>query len=102
MNILVTAKKKEWEGMAYIGLTGDVGSFRNLGLGKVASGFREAYVTLTNSQTKKQCGGILKSISSGFFPWSAVGLVLLGIYLSFSLLLKNFLRANILLLDDLR
>lgn len=62
MNILVKATKTEWEGMAYVAIHGDINKFRNVGMGQVASNFKDAYVILKNKQNNKECGGIIKAM----------------------------------------
>ncbi len=64
MKIVVKAAKTQWEGMAYVGLAGDLSRFRSAGLGKAVNGFRDAYVILRNVQSATQCGGIIKAMSS--------------------------------------
>ena len=50
----------EWEGMTYVAISGDDESLKQMGIGKVENNFRDAYVSLHNSQSGKYCGAIVK------------------------------------------
>ena len=64
MNIIIKSKKTEWEGMAYVAIHGDINKFRNSGIGENLSNFKDAYVILKNEQNEKECGGMIKAVSS--------------------------------------
>lgn len=64
MNFDIKTAKKEWEGMAYIAIHGDIEKLRTLGLGQTVSNFKDAYLILSNKQNNKTCGGIIKTMSS--------------------------------------
>jgi transitional endoplasmic reticulum ATPase len=65
MNILIKAVKAEWEGMAYVAISGDVRKLQEAGIGQFASNFRDSYVTLTNSKNNRECGAIIKTMAAG-------------------------------------
>ncbi len=64
MNIIIKSTKTEWEGLAYISIHGDINKFKNSGFGQIASNFKDAYIILKNKQNNKECGGIIKAMTS--------------------------------------
>ena len=64
MRIKIKSTKKEWEGMAYAAIYGDIEEFQNNGIGNVNGNYKDAYITLRNIQTNKEVGAILKNRSS--------------------------------------
>jgi len=63
MDVNIRTAKKEWEGMAYIAVHGDMEKLRAAGIGQTEDNFKDSYVALTNNQTSKKCGGIIKTIT---------------------------------------
>ena len=61
MNFLIKIAKTEWEGMAYVAIYGDINKFRS---GQIESNFKDSFVILKNGQNNKECGGIIKIMSS--------------------------------------
>ncbi len=57
--------KPEWEGMAYVVIHEPESSLRQRGIGGIAAGFKDVYVTLKNTCSGKECGGIVKTIQPG-------------------------------------
>ena len=63
MDFLIKAARTELEGTGYVVIYGDVSKLRSAGIGEIDRTLRQAYVRLTNPQTKKECGAIIKSLS---------------------------------------
>ena len=63
MNVTVRDIKKEWEGMAYVAMHGNMRKFQDEGIGLVSNNCPDSFITLKNRKSKNVFAGIIKSIS---------------------------------------
>ena len=64
MNIVVKSNKKEWEGMAYVSINGNIKSFNSAGIGLIYDNYKDSLVTLISKTSGYVCAGIIKSLNS--------------------------------------